>query len=129
MSNKNENEAVPQIVFPEGQDPVIRYNISLDSAKRTESGDWEVVRTVKQVVSFDENYWFVREKAIKSIDKTFEKANTTTHKAISAILTDYKDDFFSKSEWDGSQYVLSSPNKDDVLVEENHGIVEDVENT
>jgi len=114
------------VVYPVDKDPVARYNIILDSAKHGEDGYWEVVRSVKQIVTFDNKLWFIREKSVKSIDRNFAGANKTTHKAICSLLTDYGDDFFSKGEWDGNQYVMTTKDKDNVISEEHHGIVESV---
>jgi hypothetical protein len=125
MTDAEFNEET-DVVYPADQDPVARYNVVLDSAIRGEDGYWEVVRTIKQVVTFDNETWFVREKSVKSIDKEFSNANRTTHSSINSLLTEYEDDFFSKGTWDGNQYIMTTKDKDQVLVEEHHGIVESV---
>ena len=114
------------IVYPSNSEPIARYNVSLDTAEKGEDGYWVVIRTLKQVVTFDRSNFFVREKAIKSIDKSFDNANFTTHKAISALLDEYKGDFFSKGEWDGHQYIVENKTKDEAIVEEYHGTIESV---
>ena len=119
----------PPIEYPENGVPLRRYNIALDDASRGADGYWEVIRTVKQIVTYDGNIYFIREKAVKSIDKDFAKANRTTHKAIGSLLSEYNDDFFSKEEWDGMQYVMTDKGVNEVKVEEHHGIIEDVTHT
>jgi len=127
MIDENKEKFVPtNIEYPADKTPVARYNVAIDAAKRAKDGLWEVTRTVKQITTFDEILWFIREKSIKAIDKSFAKANRTTHKAIGSILSEYNDDFFSKSEWDGNQYVMTSESKDDVLIEEHHGTVKNI---
>jgi hypothetical protein len=127
MIDENKENIVPvSIEYPADKIPLARYNVAIDAAKRAEDGLWEVTRTVKQIVTFDNKLWFVREKTIKAIDKSFAKANKTTHKAIGSILSACQDDFFSKPGWDGNQYVMTSESKDDVLIEEHHGTVKNI---
>lgn len=121
-----ENTTPINIEYPIDKIPVARYNIAVDEAKRAEDGFWEITRTVKQIVTFDNKLWFIREIAIKAIDRNFVKANRTTHKAIGSVLSEYQDDFFSKGEWEGKQYIMTSENKDTVLIEEYHGTVENI---
>lgn len=114
------------ISYPEDGEIIGRYNLVIDRAKKMSDGFWEIVRTIKQTVSFDGSRWFIREKSIKAIDRNFVSANKTTHNAVANLLAEYKDDFFSKGEWDGNQYVMDTPDNEKVLAEEYHGIVESV---
>ena len=124
-----EQEYTEYETYPEDKDPVERYNLTIDRAVREEDGTWIVIRTVKQVVTFDKKTWYIREKAIKGMHKTFKKANDVTLKAISSLLSEYDGDFFSKGEWKDNQYVLRAEDPDTVLTEEHHGITEDVSNS
>ena len=130
--DKNESEEIKEkeeyVTYPgdDGITPIARYNVALDEAKIGEDRYWEVKRTVKQVVTFDNKTWYIREKSIKAIDKNFAKANKVTHNAMGRILADYNEDFFSKGKWEGHQYVMNTKDLDSVKVEEHHGIVEDV---
>jgi hypothetical protein len=117
------------VTLPEEMVPTVRYNIATDEAVLQEDKSWEIVRTVKQAITFDGKLWYIRERAIKSIDKSFQKANDTTHKAIGRILEDCGGDFFAKREFEGTQYLLEKANGEEVLEEESHGIVEDVEDS
>lgn len=114
------------ISYPADQDPIARYNIALDEGIRTEDGQWEVTRTLKQVVTFDKSMWFVREYKVKSLDTSFAKANRTTLKSVNNLLTEYDRDFFSKTEWDHNQYVMATQKKSDVLEDDFNGKVETV---
>jgi hypothetical protein len=117
------------VTYPENKDPVARYNVILDEAKKEEDGSWEVQRTVKQVVTFDNELWFIKEFAVKALDKNFQKASKTTHEAMANVLTEYNEDFFSKPKWNWNQYIMRTKDLDSVKVEEHHGIIEDVSNT
>jgi len=131
MVKDTEEKVITVVEYPgeDGSLPTARYNVALDEAKLGDDGFWEVIRTVKQIVTFDNQTWYIREKAVKSIDKNFTKASRTTHTAIGHLLEEYSEDFFSKGEWDGHQYVMETKDLNKVKIEEHHGIIEDVSNT
>jgi hypothetical protein len=123
------NEEEKTILYPAGEIPLQRFNIVVDDGRREEDGSWTVTRTAKQVVTFDDKTWFVREYSVKSMDKSFKKADITTHRAISAVLDDYEGDFFSKEDWDGEQFSIKEGDSEEALSEGYHGIPKDVENS
>lgn len=115
--------------FPSGEVPLAKYNLYIDSAERDEDGFWTVIRKVKHTVTFDGNLFFIREKAVKSLDKDFDRAVKTTNKAMNAAIDEYEGDFWSKPEWEDMQYIMRTDDTNLVQAEKHHGIIEDVTNT
>lgn len=101
-------ETIDGIDYDDERSPVpkARYNYLVDDAQRGEDGYWTVLRVAKQAVSYDNKQVYVREVSFKAIDRELSSASRTTHTAMLNLLSDYDNDFWSREEWDGKQYVM-----------------------
>lgn len=127
MTTKEQQELLDKgIEFPVGQKPIARHNLALDSAQVSEDGTWMVVRTMKQALTFNGDLWFVREFSVKAIDNKFDKASETTHTAVNNLMNEYNNDFWSKGEWEGTQYAAFSNNIEKDVEERHSDVAKDI---